>query len=140
MQLPGLPSKWGEIGGRGWFTGGVFEAGNRVRKQPPPTRVVFEALVTPDRDPARPWLELLDDEQRPQILRAQPDRLVVWSSLWPKLPDAEIHFELAPAGPETSLRWRLLLPEELTDISLLGHLRRRVNQLINGSMRATFGQ
>jgi hypothetical protein len=118
----------------------VFEAGNRARKQPPPPKVVFEALVTPDRDPARPWLKLLDDEQRPRILRAEADRLVVWSSLWPKLPDAEIHFELEPADSETNLRWRLLLPEELTDVSLLGHLRKRINELINGTMRRTFGQ
>jgi len=31
---------------------------------------VFEALTVVDRNPSRPWLELLDDEQWPTVLRA----------------------------------------------------------------------
>jgi hypothetical protein len=118
----------------------MFEAGSRARTQPPPPAVVFEALVEPDRDSRRPWLHLLADEQQPRVLRTEADRLVVWSSLWPKLPDAEIRFDLEPAGVETRLRWTLLLPEPLTDVSLLGHLRKRLNVLINGTLRGTFGQ
>ncbi|MEU4751598.1 hypothetical protein AB0F93_11535 [Micromonospora tulbaghiae] len=40
----------------------MIEAGSRMRGQAPPPAVVFEALTEPDRDPARPWLRLLDDE------------------------------------------------------------------------------
>ena len=116
------------------------EAGNRARTQPPPPRVVFEALTEPDRDPRRPWLFLLADEQPPRVLRAEPDRLVVWSSLWPSRPDAEIRFELEPEGAETRLRWILLVEAPLPDASKLGHLRKRLNQLINGDLRSTFGQ
>jgi hypothetical protein len=69
----------------------VIEVGARRRNQPAPPHVVFEALCEPDRDPARPWLRLLDDEPEP-------------------------------------------------DASLLGHMRYRLNQLINADLRYTFGQ
>lgn len=55
----------------------MFEAGSRVRSQPPPPDIVFEALTEPDRDPARPWLRLLDDERSPQILSVDRPHLVV---------------------------------------------------------------
>jgi hypothetical protein len=102
--------------------------------------VVFQALIEPDRDPRRPWLLLLADEQRPRVVRAVPVRTIVWSSLWPSRPDAEVHFDLEPAGAETRLRWTLLVDEPLPDDSKLGHLRKRLNELINGNLRATFGQ
>jgi hypothetical protein len=113
-----------------------------VRTQPAPPAVVFEALTEPDRDPSRPWLLLLSDEQRPRILHAEPAQLVVWSSLWSSRADAEIRFDLQPIGhmPETRLRWTLLLDEPLPDPSKIGHLRKRLNQLINGNLRGTFGQ
>jgi hypothetical protein len=118
----------------------VIEAGSRTRTQPPPPHVVFEALIDPDRDPRRPWLLLLEDEQRPRVLRTQPARLVVWSSLWPSRPDAEVHFHLEPVDAETSMRWTLLVDEPFPDDSKLGHLRKRLNQLINGNLRRSFGQ
>ncbi|TDC73541.1 hypothetical protein E1193_25355 [Micromonospora sp. KC606] len=119
----------------------MIEAGSRARTQPPPPAVVFEALTQPDRDPARPWLRLLDDEQRPQILEAANPRLVVWSSLWPRRPDAQVRFELSSdGGAGTLLHWKLLVAEPLPDPSLLGHLRKRLNELINADLRYSFGQ
>ncbi|MEW2382378.1 hypothetical protein AB0873_09845 [Micromonospora sp. NPDC047707] len=119
----------------------MLEAGSRMRNQPPPPAAVFEALTTPDRDPRRPWLRLLDDEQAPRVLRAEHPHLVVWSSLWPRRPDAEVHFHLAFDGIYgTQLRWTLLVVEPLPDPSLLGHLRKRLNFLINENLRSTFGQ
>ncbi|MEU7174968.1 hypothetical protein ABZ949_26185 [Micromonospora tulbaghiae] len=119
----------------------MIEAGSRMRSQAPPPAVVFEALTEPDRDPARPWLRLLDDEQRPQILHRERPNLVVWSSLWSKRPDAQVRFDLASDGYQgTLLRWTLLLAEPLPDPSLLGHLRKRLNELINANLRYTFGQ
>ena len=38
------------------------------------------------------------------------------------------------------LRWTLLVEEPLPDPSLLGHLRKRLNELINANLRYTFGQ
>jgi hypothetical protein len=102
----------------------MLEAGSRKRNQPAPPHVMFEALTRPDRDPARPWLELLDDEQRPRLVEVSKPGLVVWSSLsgprclvlvvwsslWIKRPDAIVRFDLPPdsSGYGTDLRWTLL--------------------------------
>ncbi len=118
----------------------MLEAGRRERAQPPPPAVVCEALTRPDADPARPWLHLLDDEQPPRVLEVAPPHLVVWSSLWPRRPDAVVRFDLTARGAETLLRWTLLVEPPLPDASLLGHLRKRLNQLINADLRGTFGQ
>jgi len=56
----------------------VIEIGSRKRNQPAPPHAVFEAPVEPDRDPSRPWLELLGDEVRPQVVRADAVSTVVW--------------------------------------------------------------
>jgi len=119
----------------------VLEAGSRQRSQPAPPHVVFEVLADPNRDPARPWLLLLDDEQPPQLVDADKPDFIVWSSLWKKRPDARVRFDLASDGAAgTDLRWTLLVQEPLPDPSLLGHLRKRLNELINANLRYTFGQ
>jgi hypothetical protein len=110
-----------------------------MRNQPAPPHVVFEALTQPDRDPARQWLRLLDDEQRPVISEASSN--VVWSALWLKRPDATIEFELRTGGSSgTDLRWKLLVDEPAPDAALVGHMRKRVNELINADLRYSFGQ
>lgn len=38
------------------------------------------------------------------------------------------------------LHWKLLVAEPLPDASLRGHLRKRINELINGNLRRAFGQ
>jgi hypothetical protein len=120
----------------------MIEIGNRRRSQPAPPQILFEALTLPDRDPARPWLDLLDDEQRPRIIEADAPSLVVWSSLWLKRPDATVRFDLTPDGLRqgTDLRWTLWVEPPVPDPALTGHLRKRVNQLINANLRYTFGQ
>ena len=119
----------------------MIEVGSRRRNQPAPPRVLYEALTQPNRDPACPWLLLLDDERRPDILAAAEPEVVEWSSLWNRRPDARIRFELPPdsAGHGTDLRWVLLGDDPPPDSSLLGHMRRRVNELINANLRYTFG-
>jgi hypothetical protein len=119
----------------------VLVAGSRRRAQPAPPHVVAESLQHPDLDPARPWLHLLRDEQRPRIVEARPPELVVWSSLWPSRPDALVRFDIAPDGDGGSdLRWTLLVEDPLPDASKLGHLRKRLNQLINADLRYSYGQ
>jgi hypothetical protein len=120
----------------------VLEVGSRKRNQPAPPHVVLEALTQPDRDPARPWLELLDDEQPPRLLETDKLGLVVWSSLWTKRPDAIVRFDLPAdsSGYGTDLRWTLLVDEPMPDAALVGHMRKRLNQLINANLRYTFGQ
>ena len=120
----------------------MIEVGTRRRNQPAPPWAVFEALTEPDRDPARPWLTLLDDEQPPRILEVRGPGLVVWSSLWRKRPDARVRFDLEPdAGHQgTALRWTLLVEPPEPEPALLGHLRKRLNQLVNADLRFSFGQ
>ncbi|CAO5239805.1 hypothetical protein [Frankia sp. AgKG'84/4] len=119
----------------------MIEIGSRRRAQPAPPHVVFEALTEPDRDPARPWLMLLRDEQRPRVLSATSPSQLVWSSLWIRRPAATIHFDL-PGSRDggTDLRWTLYVDEPIPDGSVTGHLRKRLNQLINANLRYTFGQ
>jgi hypothetical protein len=119
----------------------VIEVGARRRDQPAPPHVVYEALTEPNRDPARPWLLLLDDERRPDVVETVEPDLVVWSSLWDRRPDARIRFELTRdrEGHGTDLRWVLLVEEPSPDASLLGHMRRRINELVNANLRYTFG-
>jgi hypothetical protein len=102
---------------------------------------MFEALTNPNRDPSRPWLLLLDDEIPPTVLECDEPHLVLWSSLWTKRPDARIRFELPVerAGEGTDLCWTLLVDEPLPDPSTLGHMRKRINELINANLRYTFG-
>jgi hypothetical protein len=116
----------------------MLEAGSRKRNQAAPPRVVFEALT----DPARPWLNLLDGELTPLVVEVQVPDVVVWSSLWTERPDALVRFDLPPdtSGQGTDLRWTLLVDDPLPDPGLLGHLRQRVNRLINGDLRYSFGQ
>lgn len=120
----------------------MIEVGSRRRNQPAPPHALFEALTHPDRDPARPWLTLLDDEVRPVVTTAEPPHLVVWSSLWRRRLDAVVRFDLPPdaSGQGTDLRWTLLVEEPPPDDALLGHLRKRLNVLVNADLRATFGQ
>ena len=119
----------------------MIEVGTRRRGQPAPPHVVAESLQQPDRDPARPWLRLLADEQPPRVIEARPPELVVWSSLWPTRPDALVRFDLASdRRGGTDVRWTLLVAEPVPDASKLGHLRKRLNQLINADLRYSYGQ
>lgn len=120
----------------------VIEVGQRRRNQPAPPPAVHDALVKPDRDSARQWLKLAADEQPPHIVEAARPELVVWSSLWPQRPDALIRFDLPAdaSGQGTDLTWTLLVEEPEPHPSLLGHLRKRINELINAELRYSFGQ
>lgn len=113
--------------------------GTRAKAQPAPPRFVYEALVEPNRDPARQWLALLDDETLPRIVEAREPRLVVWSSLWVKRPDAQVRFDILDSGEGSDLRWTLVDVDHPGPASV-GHMRKRLNQLINGELRYSFGQ
>jgi hypothetical protein len=119
----------------------VEEIGSRKRNQPAPPRIVFEALTEPERQGGRHWLDLLDDEEPPRVLRAEPSSTVVWSSIWTKRPDAIVRFDLPSDGAGgTDLRWTLLVDEPAPDDALVGHMRKRMNQLVNAELRFSFGQ
>lgn len=102
---------------------------------------MFEALTQPHRDASRPWLILLDDEREPAVIEVDAPKLVVWSSLWPLRPSARIRFELpSDEGSGTDLRWTLEVEPPAPDESAVGHMRKRINQLINANLRFAFGQ
>ncbi|MEV6979890.1 hypothetical protein AB0M95_01290 [Sphaerisporangium sp. NPDC051017] len=118
----------------------MVELGARERAQAAPAHVVWESLADPWRPGGRWWLELRSDEVEPRILRAVEPELVVWSSLWPERPDDEIRFDIRPAQNGCSLRWTLPTPGEAPEQAVLGHLRHRLNFLINAQLRFSFGQ
>jgi hypothetical protein len=76
------------------------------------------------------------------VLETDEPSLVVWSSLWPQRPDAVLRFELPSdaSGQGTDLTWTLHVEEPEPEPALLGHLRKRVNVLINAELRYSFGQ
>ena len=114
--------------------------GDRRRPQPAPPKYVFEALTQPHRDPVRPWLKLLDDEVEPKIIESREHDLVVWSSIWQLHPHARIRFEIQPDGSGgTQLRW-VLTDDKDPGPASVGHMRKRVQQLINAELRFSFGQ
>jgi hypothetical protein len=119
----------------------VIEIGSRKRNQPAPPYTVFEALATPNRDPSRPWLILLDDEHPPKVIHSEFPSTLVRSSLWNKRADATVEFTL-PDGAQsgTDLRWTLRVEDPPPDDAMIGHMRKRLNQLINANLRYTFGQ
>lgn len=115
--------------------------GRRSRNQPAPPWAIYEALMEPNRDPHRQWLRLLDDETPPTILESSHPDVVVWSSLWLKRPDARLRFDLpADAAGGTDLCWTVAVEGPAPDAALLGHMRKRVNELINWRLRYAFGQ
>jgi hypothetical protein len=114
--------------------------GSRQRHQPAPPPVIFDDLCDPHRQPARPWLRLRDDEITPAVTEAHRSDRVVWSSLWLTRPDAVVHFDLVEARGGTNLRWTLYVDEPLPDAALLGHMRKRLGELINANLRYTYGQ
>ena len=116
------------------------EVASRLRNQPAPPLVVFDDLCDPDRQPARPWLVLSDDAIRPTVLDSARPTYVVWSSLWRHRPHATIRCDLTPAHGGTDLRWTLFVDDRIPDDGLIGHLRRRINELINANLRYTYGQ
>jgi hypothetical protein len=117
--------------------------GSRQRSQPAPPWAIFDDLCDPNRQPVRPWLHLLDDEIAPVVLESDRPGHVVWSSLWVKRPDARLHFDLLArngGADGTDLRWTLYVDEPVPDASLVGHMRKRIGELINANLRFTHGQ
>ncbi|MGW0160987.1 hypothetical protein ACWDUN_16925 [Mycobacterium sp. NPDC003323] len=67
--------------------------------------------------------------------------LVVWSSLWPIRPDLRIRFYLTDLPDRgADLRWTLLAEEPAPDPEFVRRVRHRIGELINASLRYTYGQ
>jgi hypothetical protein len=98
------------------------------------------SLTRPNLDPQRPWLLLLPNETQPKVLEAVEPVSITWSSFWKSRPDAVVHFDLPASGGGTDLRWTLRVDSPLPGDAQLGHLRKRLNVLINANLRYSFGQ
>lgn len=113
--------------------------GERKRDLPAPPAAVFADLVEPNRQPSRQWLVLLDDETLPTVLDAEEFTRVRWSSLWPRRPDAVLDIELTGSGGGTAVHWTLIADDPAPDVSLTGHMRKRVNELLFAHLRYSYG-
>jgi hypothetical protein len=118
----------------------MLELGSRTRTQPAPPHVVWTSLTRPYAPGARPWLDLADAEIDPRILEADEPSLVVWSTLWPDRPDETIRFDIESHAGGCRLRWTLRTGGEPPTDSRLGHMRFRINVLINDRLRRSYGQ
>ncbi|GAA2009303.1 hypothetical protein J2S58_002135 [Nakamurella flavida] len=67
---------------------------------------------------------------------------MTWTGLWLRRPDAVVRFDLAdrPSRSGTDLTWILLVEPPEPDPPLLGHMGKRLNQIINAHLRFSFGQ
>jgi hypothetical protein len=117
----------------------VVILGTRAKDQPAPARFVHDALAEPNRDPARQWLVLLEDEIAPVILQSEAPVLVTWSSIWQKRPDAQVRYDIESGRQNCRLRWTLLDVDD-PHPPLVGHMCKRLNQIINAQLRYSFGQ
>jgi hypothetical protein len=112
----------------------------RSKTQPAPPAVIWETLTDPHRPGSRTWLVLEAGEVEPLVLDSQPPSRVVWSSLWPARHDDRICFDIEAHGEGSRLTWSLEVGGgELTDAQF-DQMRHRINYLINGEMRLSFGQ
>jgi hypothetical protein len=111
----------------------------REKSQAPPPSIIWETLTDPYRPSARQWLVTADDEVQPTVIDAERPSLVVWSSLWPDRPNDVIRFAIEENSGGTSLKWSLESPDDPPGDARLSQLRHRINYLINGEMRDSFG-
>lgn len=65
---------------------------------------------------------------------------VTWSSLWPNRPLDRIRFDIEPDGQGSRLTWSLEVNEPEPDTDNFEQMRHRLNYLINGEMRLSFGR
>jgi len=119
----------------------VLALATRRRSQPAPPWAVLEALLRPDRDPARPWLLPGPGEVRPLALEEGPAH-VLWSSPWPDRPGLRVRLDVTarPDGAAgADLRWTLLADAPLP-VEEVRPLRRRLDELLNRDLRQSFDQ
>lgn len=107
---------------------------------PPPARVLWADLVERKVSGTRAWLTLLDDEQRPKLIKTVENEQVVWSSLWPHRPKDRIVLNVHSEDDGSSLEvvWLAGVPEPSP--SQIGHIRKRLSYLLFAELRFSYGQ
>lgn len=100
---------------------------------------MFESLIRPQWPQARHWLNLFENERPPRILWSSPSDEVTWSSTWTHHPEVEIRFGLSPRNCGTSVRVELHAPEPVPSEASIGHLRKRILELIFRDLQYSYG-
>lgn len=104
----------------------------------PPVRFVWKTLMRPDLHPHNhdgTWSTLFDGGTQPRIVESTEFDRVVWTSLWPTLPDVLVQFDLRP---ETRLRWTLLAHAPGPEQPTIESMRTDISHLINVDLRNAF--
>lgn len=114
----------------------VVVLGTRSKQQPAPPHVVAEALAEPRRAAGRDWLSLLSGEVEPRT--AQDETGIVWTSLWPERPEAQVRFTVSGGASGTDLRWTLHDVDDPGPL-LTRRLCRRLDEIVNRDLRYGFG-
>lgn len=78
---------------------------------------------------------MLDGEKQPRIVESSAYDRVVWSSLWPEIPNVLVQFDLRP---ETRLRWTLLAHAPAPVQPAIESMRTEISHLINVDLRNAF--
>jgi hypothetical protein len=86
------------------------------------------------------WVQLHPGEVLPDVVAAEPDSFVVWSSFWPGSPDDIIEMTLTtePDNGPTTLRYRWLT-DSPPDARGIGITRQRLNTRFGGDIRGWTG-
>ena len=119
---------------------GVAIVAGQSKTQPAPPAVIWETLADPHRAGSRSWLVLGGGEIEPVVIESRHPTRVIWSSLWADRPDDRICFDIEADRQGSRLTWSLdaLHPEPA--LETLDRMRHRINSLINGEMRLSFGR
>lgn len=115
---------------------------DRTRSLPAPVGIVHADLIRPTTDGPRAWLKLLPDEV-PPVTHPGGDLTLVWASIWTRHPELTIHLTCTPDGAGCRLRFVVHAPDAtpgVDDDAWIGHIRRRLNQLLFGELRFSYGQ
>ncbi len=118
----------------------MVEVIHRRKSQTPPPWVVWEALTSLEADASSDWLHLADGEIPPTVIAANRPDVVMWSTLWPDHEQVVIALDIVPKGDGSDLTWTILAPPGTIDDTEAKRLRYRMDTLINGKSRRSFGQ
>jgi hypothetical protein len=121
-------------------TENLVELARRRRGQSPPPRFVWRALNDPLSADPREWFDLRDGEVAPTVLERREPSTVVWTSIWTDHPELRIAFSIEPDGGGSAVTWVLLGPEGRLDADDVRRRRYRLNQLVNGQLRAALDE